>query len=482
MGCRVVPVVTAVGATACLLAGLCVGGAGAGTSPHTSITIWGAAPAAAIPSPIYGGASYGTATVPTGAMIVEHRDVEVAAAGEVRISGVPASLDAASVQLRSISDVGGFSVEEQRFIPGATTPDEILARHVGEQVTVVTPKAEVVGVLRSVDAQAIVLELGTGDQRKLSVMHRDGYVQDVRLAATASTDKPSLVWRVTAKKPGKHDVEFSYRTEGLTWTADYLAILDEAQKTLEFSAWATVKNATSASFENADLTLVNPGASGGAAQLVTKPAAAPNRFVVPNAVRLGTGESVQVELFTPRKNAKARPVALFEAMPDPSPSFQQFQAVDCNQFSTSVGTSKAELALEVEVPTKSSLPDGRVRLFRRAGQRLEVVTEDVLHSVAGVARITLDKDDQIEGERHALSCNYDERGHVIREKIELKLENKGKQSLDLIAREFMWRWPMFKLEDETTPGARVTPQTQEYRITLPAGSKKSITYTVVYSW
>ncbi len=481
MALRVVPVVTAVGAAAVLVVGLAVGGAGAGTSPHTSITIWGAAAAPVIASPIYGGASYGTATVPTGAMIVEHRELEVAAAGEVRISGVPASLDAASVQLRSISDVGGFTVDEQRFVPGAITPDEILARHVGEQVTVVTPKAEVVGVLRSVDAQALVLEVGTGEQRKLSVMRRDGYVQDVRIAVTASTDKPSLVWRVTAKKPGKHDVEFSYRTEGLTWTADYLAILDEAQKTLDFSAWATVKNATSATFENADLVLVDPGASG-AAQLMTRPSAAPNRFVVPNAVRLGTGESVQVELFTPRKNAKARPVALFEAMPDPSPSFQQFQAVDCNQFSTSVGTSKTGVALEVDVPTKSSLPDGRVRLFRRAGQRLEVVTEDVLHSVAGVARITLDKDDQIEGERHALSCNYDERGHVIREKIEVKLENKSKQSLDVIAREFMWRWPMFKLEDESIAGARVTPQTQEYRITLPAGSKKSITYTVVYSW
>ena len=481
MGYRVIPLVTA-GAAACVFVGLSVGGAGAGTSPRTSITIWGAASAAAISSPIYGGASYGTATVPTGAMIVEHRVVEVAAAGEVRISGVPASLDIASVQLRSISDVGGFSVDEQRFIPGATTPDEILTRHVGEQVTVITPKAEVVGVLRSVDAQAIVLEVGTGDQRKLSVMHRDGYVQDVRLAVTAGTDKPSVVWRVTAKQPGKHDVEFSYRTEGLTWTAEYLAIFDETKKALDFSAWATVKNATSATFENADLTLIDPGTSGGAAQPSTKPRAVPNRFVVPNAVRLGSGESVQVELFVPRTSAKARTVALFEAMPDPSPSFQQFQAVDCNQFSTSVGTSKTELALEVEVPTKSALPDGRVRLFKRAGQRLEVVTEDVLHSVAGIARITLNNDDQIEGERHALSCNYDERGHVIREKIELKLENKGKQSLDLIAREFMWRWPMFKLEDESTTGARVAPQTQEYRISMPAGSKKSITYTVVYSW
>jgi hypothetical protein len=481
MGFGVVPWVTAAGAAgaaACVVAGLCA----AGTSRHTSITIWGAAPAAALPSALYGGASYGAATLPTGAMIVEHRAVEVAAAGDVRISGVSASLDAGSVQLRSITEIGGFTVDEQRFIPGATTPDEILARHVGEQVTVITPKADVTGVLRSVDAQALVLEVGTGARRQLQVMRRDGYVQEVRLSATVGNDQPSLVWRVTTKQPGTHEVEFSYRTEGLTWSADYLAILDEAQQTLDFSAWATVKNGTTATFENADLTLVDAAPGGGGAPLVTRPAAAPTRFVVPNAVRLGTGESVQVELFTPRKHAKTRAVVMFEAMPDPSPSFQQFQAVDCTQFATSAGTSRAELAFEVDVPTKSSLPEGRVRMYKRAAPGLEVVTEGALQSVAGVARVPLDKADQIEGERHAVSCNYDERGHLIREKIELKLENKGTRGLEVIAREFMWRWPMFKLEDETPRGSRVAPQTQEYRISMPAGSTRSITYTVVYSW
>ena len=134
------------------------------------------------------------------------------------------------------------------------------------------------------------------------------------------------------------------------------------------------------------------------------------------------------------------------------------------------------------MPTRSSLPDGLVRLYKRAASGLEVVTESALRSVAGVARVTLDRADQIEGERHAVSCNYDERGHLIREKIELKLENKGTRGLEVIAREFMWRWPMFKLEDETPRGSRVAPQTQEYRILVPAGSTRSIAYTVVYSW
>ncbi|MEO8552662.1 MAG: hypothetical protein ABI678_21945 [Kofleriaceae bacterium] len=449
----------------------------AGSSAHTSITIWGASTAPAI-SPLYGGASYGAATVPTGAMIVDRHEVEVTASGEVRIAGVPATLDPASVQLRGV-DGDALAVSEQRFVPGAASPDEILARHVGEPVTVQTPKGEVAGTLRSVDAQAIVVEVGAGDQRRLQVMRRDGYVQDIRLAVGTVTDRPSLVWRVGTKKPGKHQVEVSYRAEGLSWTTDYLAILDEAKRTLDFSAWATVKNATSATFDSAELTLVNPGDL--AVAQPTK-AAAPTRFVVPSAVRLGTGESVQVELFPPRTNAKARSVVTFEAMPDPSASFQQFQAVDCNQLSASVGTSKAEVTLEVDVPTKDALPDGRVRLFRRAGTRLEVVTEDPLRSVAGVARIKLSADNDVTGERHAASCNYDEHAHTIKEKIELKVENKSKKEVVVVAREFLWRWPMFRLEDESQKGIHAGAQIQEYRLSLPAGGKKSVTYTVIYSW
>jgi hypothetical protein len=463
--------------------------AGGGAGAKTSITIWGAPPANAAALAAYGGQAYGGFTSVTGAMITEQREVDVGANGELRIAGVPNTVDPASVQLRSVSDGGGVTVTEQRFVPGATTPDEILSRHVGDAITVVTPKGEVAGTLRSVDAQAIVVEVGTGDQRRLQVMRRDGYVQDVRLPAGTSVDKPSLVWRLASKKPGKHTVEVSYRADGMSWTADYLAILDEAAKTIDFSAWATIKNTTNATFDGAEVTLVTAGTgttaqgAAGMYQPINLHAnAPPTRFTVPSAIKLGAGESVQVELLPAKSGAKARTVVTFEAMNDPSGNFQQFQAVDCNQFSQSAGTGRAEVALEIDVPAQSMLPDGRARLFKRSGSRLEVVSEDPLRSSAGVARIRLSPDNDVTGDRHAASCNYDERTHTIREKIELKLENKGKQGVDVVAREFMWRWPMWKVEDESPKGMHAGPQTQEYKVNVPAGGKKTVTYTVVYSW
>jgi hypothetical protein len=450
--------------------------AGAGTSPRTQITVWAATPS---PAGIYGGLAYGGSPPTTGAMITEQRVVDVTS-GEARISGVAATLDPASVQLRDLTDAGA-QVTEQRFLPGAATPTEILARHLGDPVTVATPRGDVAGALRAVDDQVIVIEVGTGDQRHLQVMRRDAYVQDVRLPAGAATDRPSLAWRFRTAKPGKHTVEINYRADGMSWTADYLGVLDDAGKTLDFSAWATIKNATGASYDGAELTLVSGGAT------ATRPGASsrppPARFTVPSQVRIGHGEAVQVELIPPRLRAPARSVIMFEAMPDPSSNFQAYPGADCNQFNgAGPGSGRAEIAVEIDVPAQSVLPEGRVRLFQRRAGRLEVLTEDPLRASAGLARIRIATDTDITGERRAVTCNYDEHGHTIHETIEVKVENKTRQAADVIVREFLWRWPVWHLEAEDHKGVRAGLQIQEYRVRVPASGRQAVTYTAVYTW
>ena len=96
---------------------------------------------------------------------------------------------------------------------------------------------------------------------------------------------------------------------------------------------------------------------------------------MPAPVRIGHGDAVQVELVPPRARAPARSVILFEAMADPSTNFQAYPGVDCNQFNgASLGSGRAEIAVEVDVPAQSVLPEGRVRLFQRRAGRLELLT------------------------------------------------------------------------------------------------------------
>lgn len=453
-------------------------GAIAGGNARTKVTVW-AAPGPT--SAVYGGLSYGGYAPVTGALISERRDVDVSATGETRITGVAATIDPASVQLRDLTDPTA-TIAEQRYVAGAATPTELLQRHLGGTVTVVTPKGELTGVLRSADEQTIVVELGTGDQRRMQVLRRDGYVQDVRLPAGPGMDRPSLQWRLATKKPGKHEVELTYRADGMVWTADYLGVLDEAGTAMAFSAWATVKNTTGATYDGAELTLVSaapqPAAAGTKA-----PAAAPARYTIATPVHLGAGQSVQVELIPAKQAAKAKAVVTYEAMPDPSLGFQAYPNTDCNQFNgVGMGNGRAEIAVEVDVPTKDALPDGKVRLFRKKGERLEVVSEEPLRSSAGLARMRVAPSSDVLGERKAVACTYDERAHTVNEKIEVKVENKSTKAQEIVIREFAWRWPMWRLDSEDAKSARAGGQTLEYRATVPPGGKKTVTYAVVYTW
>ena len=440
-------------------------------SPRTQVTIF-SGPAGA---PL-GGTTYGGLPIVAGAMISEQRELDIPASGEIRITGIAATADPASAQLRDLT-VPAAAITEQRFIPGAATPTEIIARRIGEQVTVITTKGDVTGTLRAIDDHSIVVEIGTGDQRRVSVMRREGYVLDVRLAG-ATADKPSFAWRLGGKQRGKHTFEVTYRADGISWTPDYLAVLDESGKTIDFNAWATVRNAAGVTFEGAALALVGP-AQPTARGMPTLPV----RFAPTQPVRLAAGDSIQVPLVPAKAGAKVRSVIAYEAMPDPTVAYQSEVGIDCSSFNgNGTAQGRAEVAIEVDLPPQIVLPEGRVRLFRRRAARLEVVSESALRSTAGVARIRLGPNLDISGERKALTCNVDERARTLHEKVEVKVENKGSQPTDVIVREFVWRTPVWRLESEDKKGTRAGTQTQEYRLRIPAKGTQSVTYSVIYTW
>jgi hypothetical protein len=207
-------------------------------------------------------------------------------------------------------------------------------------------------------------------------------------------------------------------------------------------------------------------------------------------LHVGNGESVQVELMTPKLGAKARSVVTFDAVPGAEQmamSYQQYPATDCTMLTQSApGTGKAEVAVEVDIPNAKQLPDGRVRVFKRSAKmpdRLEVLSEDQLRASAGVARVRLATHTELTGERKT-TCTVDERARTLTEKVEVKVENKGKQAVEAVIREYMWRYSVWKVDaaDESVKGQTSGSQAKEYRVNVSPGGKKAISYTVVYQW
>ena len=99
---------------------------------RTTISIWRG-----------GGNTYGGGGGGAGAFVSHRRDVDIGGDGVVRFAGVAAGMDAATVEVHSVTDPAGTSVVEQRFSSNLATPEALLARQVGKPVTVVLAQGEV---------------------------------------------------------------------------------------------------------------------------------------------------------------------------------------------------------------------------------------------------------------------------------------------------------------------------------------------------
>jgi hypothetical protein len=427
---------------------------------RTAISIWRA-----------GGSGYGGST--TGAFISHRRDVEIGADGAVRFPGVSATMDAATVEVHSVTDPAGTSVIEQRFSANLATPEALLARQVGKPVTVVlamSERSEVSGILRAVSLDALVVEGAGGG---LEIIRRGEHVVDIKLGAARFDQEPTLEWKLATRRPGKHTLDVTYSSRGLSWQPEYAAVLGD-RDAVDFTAWATVRNDAGLDLVHADLTLLGDGpAPRGAGRSFSMRVARP--------VELPAGATLQVELAPRRTGVKARRLAVFEAVSDQSSSYP---LQDCYSYPPPASGVRTEQVLELDGPGQA-LPEGTVRVFRRAaGGGLSVVGEDTLrvNAASGALRVRIGLAPEVTGTRTQKECRLEPGKTELRERIELRVENKGKSTVDVALREYMYRWHVWHIDAEDEKGQRAAANAREWRIRLKPGASKTLTYTVVYAW
>ena len=150
---------------------------------------------------------------------------------------------------------GGFRVLEQNFEYDLLTPQSLLQKYVGRDVTMITrhpttgeEQARPVKVLAAGDD--VVLQ--SGDRIETEVSGRLVY-PDV---PPTLRDRPTLTMLVENKQVGEREVELSYLTGGLSWQADYVAELNQTDDRLDLNGWVTITNESGASYPQARIQLV----------------------------------------------------------------------------------------------------------------------------------------------------------------------------------------------------------------------------------
>ncbi len=157
-----------------------------------------------------------------------------------------------TVHIRALG--GGLRILEQNYQFDLLNPQKLLEKYVGRTVTVWrwNPATQAEEPLQaevlSVNGGPI---LRIGDEITYNVPGRFSFpeIPDNLIA------QPTLMWRLDSDRP-RHQLEVSYLTANLNWKADYVLVIDDADRQGDLTGWVTLTNQSGTSYENAMLKLV----------------------------------------------------------------------------------------------------------------------------------------------------------------------------------------------------------------------------------
>lgn len=175
----------------------------------------------------------------------------------------------AQIRPETVSLAGpGLSIVEQNFDYDLLSPDALMEKAVGQEITIVRTNpatgAETRERAKVLAANGgIVLQIGS----RIEVLRDDG------LPVRAVFDRvppnlrarPTLSVTVEAARGGTVPARLAYLTPSLGWTADYVALFDAGKQVMDMQGWVTLTNNTGTTFTNARTLLVagNPARGGG---------------------------------------------------------------------------------------------------------------------------------------------------------------------------------------------------------------------------
>lgn len=193
------------------------------------------------------------------ALVRDVRRVELPGGGvHLRFEDIAATVNPATVHLRSISQPGRLPVLEQNYEYDLLDPQKLLQKYVGRDVTLVRTTMEG-GSAKTTEVKATLLALNNGPVWKVGTEIVTGIGADhYRFPELPDSlySRPTLVWALDNQGGASQRVEAAYLAGDISWNADYVLTLDAAGAAGDLDGWVTLKNASGTAFSNARLQLV----------------------------------------------------------------------------------------------------------------------------------------------------------------------------------------------------------------------------------
>ena len=166
------------------------------------------------------------------------------------------------------------AIVEQNFDFDLLTPAKLMEKAIGQTVTLIRTNPATGAETRE---RAIVLSTAGGAVvqigDRIEVLRDDGLPVRVIFDRVPPNlrARPTLSVLLESARAGTRPASLRYLTPGLGWSADYVALYDEAGGTLDMQGWVTLTNNTGTGFHQADTLLVAGNPNGGGTVSARRP-------------------------------------------------------------------------------------------------------------------------------------------------------------------------------------------------------------------
>ncbi|GIL19801.1 MAG: DUF4139 domain-containing protein [Candidatus Jettenia sp.] len=401
---------------------------------------------------------------------------------QIRFTDVPSSIDPTSVHFKSLSAPDQVAALEQNYEYDLVSAEKILQKYIDQVIQLFTKEGKVFeGKLLSTGGN-VVLE------------KKDGGIQSIAMANVLNVDfpelpaglitRPTLVWYLSNEKAGTHTIETSYLTGGIGWHAEYVALVNKDETTLDLSAWVSIQNQSGTDYEGAKLKLV-----AGDVHRITPPPPVYTAYEelamekVASAPQFKEKAFFEYHLYTLQRDAtiKNNQIKQLSLFPTATTSVKKIYEYDGSKNEKKINV-KLEFINAEENGLGLPIPAGKVRVYKSDEDQSQIfLGEDQVDHTPKNEKIRLYVGDafDIVGERKQI--NYKQLGDRAREETwQIKLRNHKKEDVEILVIEHVWG--DFEIRESSHPYHKKDANTLEFLIPVKKDTETIVKYTILYRW
>lgn len=406
---------------------------------------------------------------------------------------VSAQIKPETALLRSLLPNTSLQVLEQNFDFDLLTPQKLLEKNVGQQVSIIRTNpstgAETQETATVLSAQdGVVLKIGnrieTGIPGRIVYPDVPGQLKD----------RPTLTTQVQYKGAEQSSLELSYLTGGLQWKADYVAELSSKEDAIDLSGWVTLTNTSGTAYPNAKVQLIAGDVNRVRETIRPKTMMMRSEAMVADAAMPTEQGLLEYHLYTlPRATTIAenqtKQVALLSAQHIPARKELVLAGADYyyqGQYRDIEKKQKVQVCVEFENKESSKLglplPKGTMRVYKKDSDgTAQFVGEDLIdHTPKNeTVRLKLGNAFDVTAERVQTdfkNLSKQNQAQIYESAYTLTLHNAKKEAVTVTIQEpINGDW---KILNESQPHKKASAHQATWQLSVPAEGEATLKYRV----